>query len=379
MESPENYMELAQSETGLTDFGGDSFKEGLELLIYSLNNESNLNAMGENLFHNRILSSLKNRLQIEDWYRRHPEIEAEKITAPLIGISLPRTGSTALSFLLAEDPNARSLRAFESAVPCPPPSTVTGEDPRISSAMTGAKGRPAGAKAHVPTSATGPAECQELMALDFKTQLFLAFAEMPTYAEWLQNANLTSTYQYEKRVLKLLQWGYPEKPWRIKAPSHLLYMDHIDNVFPDARFVMTHRDPTDVMLSVVYLYADYISKLSDTSDPHYATRLNMDMWQTGIDRTMAFRAKGNDHRFFDIDFRAMQEDPIREIRALYQWLGEPVSDEFEAGMRAWWRENAENREPNIKPDPATYGLDLELVRPLFANYTALAQQWVKRH
>ena len=73
-----------------------------------------------------IVNLLSQRLQIEDWYRRHPEIDDEPIEAPLIGLGLPRTGSTALSFLLAEDPHARSLRRWEATQPCPPPSTVDG-------------------------------------------------------------------------------------------------------------------------------------------------------------------------------------------------------------------------------------------------------------
>ena len=81
-----------------------------------------------------ILKHLAQRLQIEDWYRRHPEIDDEPIDAPLIGLGLPRTGSTALSILLAEDPDARSLRRWEAGAPCPPPSTVDGPDPRIAEA-----------------------------------------------------------------------------------------------------------------------------------------------------------------------------------------------------------------------------------------------------
>ena len=156
---------------------------------------------------------LTTRLQVEDWYRRHPEIDDEPIEAPLIGLGLPRTGSTALSFLLAEDPAARSLRLWESNQPCPPPSTVEPPDPRIAETEAGLavqqEMNPRLA-ALVPSEATGPMECQELMALDFKAHYFPAFAHMPSYTEWLLDADLTSTYRYERRVLKLLQWGEPD-------------------------------------------------------------------------------------------------------------------------------------------------------------------------
>jgi hypothetical protein len=326
----------------------------------------------------RIVASLSQRLQIEDWYRRHPEIDDEPIDAPLIGLGLPRTGSTALSCLLGEDPNARSLRRWESAQPCPPPSTVEGPDPRIvqtEAEVELQKQTTPRLLTLVPTSATSPYECQDLMALDFKSQLFLAFAYIPSYAKWLFDADLTSTYRYERRTLKLLQWGSEALPWRLKCPNHLLFLDALDSVFPDARFVMTHRDPGEVLLSVADLYAEVSKMCCDDIDTKYLGELNVEQWSLGMDRALAFRDAGADDRFYDIDFRAMQRDPIGEVKGLYRWLGEPVSDEFEAGMRRWWKENAENREPHEIADPDVYGIDRDQLRPRFADYMRRVPGW----
>jgi hypothetical protein len=230
----------------------------------------------------------------------------------------------------------------------------------------------------VPSAPTGPMECQELMALDFRAHYFPAFAHMPSYSEWLVDADLTSTYRYERRALQLLQWGEPTRPWRLKCPSHLLWLDALDTVFPDARFVMTHRDPTDVMVSVADVYQQVGMQFSDDLDLHYLGRLNVDQWVTGMERLLEFRDAGRDDRFFDIDFRAMQADPIGEVTRLYDWLGEPVTAEFEAGMKRWWAENAEHREENVHPDPAAFGLDLEEVRTRFATYTERMAEWTGR-
>jgi hypothetical protein len=231
----------------------------------------------------------------------------------------------------------------------------------------------------VPSEATGPMECQELMALDFKAHYFPAFAHMPSYSEWLLDADLTSTYRYERRVLKLLQWGEPDRrPWRLKCPSHMLWLDALAEVFPDARFVMTHRDPTDVMVSVADLYAEVGKQFSDDVDPHYLGRLNVEQWSTGMDRVLAFRDTHGDDRFHDIDFRAMQRDPVGEVRRLYKWLGEPVSDAFADGMARWWHANNDDREANVHPDPADFGLDLDEVRTRFAPYAARAAEWTRR-
>src|SRR4030095_8018632 len=148
-------MATAIAQTGLDFFGDDSFRDGLEILVRSLRDEARLNAAGEAVLYPRIARHLAARLPGADWYRRHPEIDDVPIAAPLFGLGLPRTGSTALSFLLAQDPNVRYLRQWESSQPTPPPSSVEGPDPRIPVAAT----EQVGTRAHVPTDPNGPMEC----------------------------------------------------------------------------------------------------------------------------------------------------------------------------------------------------------------------------
>jgi hypothetical protein len=366
-------------QTCLDEFGDDSFREGLDHLVRALDQEAKLNDNGQLAFTGLIVGLLSQRLQIEDWYRRHPEIDNEQIESPLIGLGLPRTGSTALSALLAEDPNARSLLTWEAVEPCPPPSTVKGPDSRIARAIASAdrqRDLQPRRSALVPSSPTGPQECQLLMGLDFKSHLFTAMGNVPSYTNWLlYDADLSSTYRYERRALKLLQWGSPKKPWRLKCPTHLLFLDQLDEVFPDARYVMTHRDPTDVIVSVADLCEEVGRMLTDDVDRRAIGALQVEHWSVGMERTLAFRAAGHDSRFYDIDFRAMQQDPVREVHGLYDWLAEPVIEVFRAGMTEWWHTNAEQRQQNIHPDPAAYGIDLDQVRALFAEYVSRIPAW----
>jgi hypothetical protein len=369
-------LDKARATTGLEDFGTDTFREGLEILTRSLREEARLNARGEGYVYPRIIGHLCQRLQVQDWYVRHPEIDDVPVAAPVFGLGLPRTGSTALSFLLAQDPDIRYLRSWESAQPCPPPSTVTGPDPRI---PPGAPPVEAGSRTHVPADVHGPMECLDLMALDFKSQIFQAFAQIPTYSNWLiDEADFTSAYDYQRRVLKLLAWGEPVRPWRLKTPAHVLSLPYLDAVFPDARFVMTHRDPTDVLLSVADVYADIVGEFTDHLDRRYLGDLNVAQWSTGMARVCRFRSGPADSRFFDIDFTAMAADPIGEVRRLYDWLGQPLSGVFEAGMRDWWTRNAQHREPHPKADPTDFGLDFDEIRPLFADYVSCAARWTER-
>jgi hypothetical protein len=372
MASTREVQDAAVAQSGLDDFGDDSYREGLEILLAALRDEARLNARGEAFIYQRIIGYLDQRLQVEDWYRRHPEIDDERIESPLIGLGLPRTGSTALSMLLAQDPDVRYLRRWESSQPCPPPSTVEGIDPRIPPD----KGEMIGTRYHVPADTHGPMECHELMALSFASHIFQSFAQVPTYSAWLvEKADLQSTLSYQRRVMKLLQWGEPTRPWRLKCPSHVLWLEQLVAVFPDAKYVMTHRDLTDVILSVAELYADIIGAFTDEMDPPYIGQLNVEHWSLGMDRALAFRAAGADDLFYDIDFRAMQADPIGEVKGLYAWLGGPISDEFQERMRNWWTEAAAEREPSQRADPVEFGIDLEQVRPRFAQYVDMASRW----
>jgi hypothetical protein len=114
-------LDRAREQTNLDDFGADSFREGLEILVASLDGEARLNDLGRMSMDMQLVDLLANRLQVEHWHSRHPEIDDQQIVAPLIGIGLPRTGSTALACLLGADPEVRSIHNWESMWPCPPP------------------------------------------------------------------------------------------------------------------------------------------------------------------------------------------------------------------------------------------------------------------
>src|SRR3546814_8467173 len=155
----------------------------------------------------QIVDLLVNRLQVEHWYRLHPEIDQQQIVAPLIGLGLPRTGSTALSCMLAEDPAVRSIRNWEAMTPCPPPQTATEHsDPRIEVAQHMVQRRHEmfpRKTAMLPSSATMPTECPTYMGYDFKSHLFQALWQVPSYAQWLHHeADLVPAYRYVKRDRK---------------------------------------------------------------------------------------------------------------------------------------------------------------------------------
>ena len=134
----ERIEEDARIESGLDDAGGDHYREGLERLVLSMNEEADLTEIGEAMQHVRLTALLTARLTVEETYRLHPEIDDQVIGGPVFVIGLPRTGTTALSQLVAADPQFRSLRLWESGTPVPPPEQATEHsDPRIAATERG--------------------------------------------------------------------------------------------------------------------------------------------------------------------------------------------------------------------------------------------------
>ncbi|MET0240363.1 MAG: sulfotransferase [Sphingobium sp.] len=374
MDSVAGLLDRARRATSLDDFGEDSFREGLEILVDATRREARLNEIGDAAFSAQIVDYLANRLQVEYWYAQHPEIDEQGIAAPLIGLGLPRTGSSALACMLGADPAVRSIRSWEAMQPCPPPDAATiATDPRLAMAednMVRRAQRFPRMTGMLPSTATSPSECQTFMGYDFKSQIFQAFVHVPTYADWLiDRADLVPTYRYVKRVLKLLQWRCPPYRWRLRNPSHSLFVTALSEVFPDARFVMTHRDVGQVVPSVADLYLELHQAFSDDVDTPAIGEDVLRFTETGMRRMIAFREGCGDDRFFDIYFEDFQADPFPLIADLYGWLGEELTEDAVAAMRRWRAEKPLEAQRYERSDMAIFGFQAPALRDRFRFYS----------
>lgn len=363
----------AKQATGLENFGVDGWQEGLERLVDAANREARLSDMGVASFSGQAIMLLMRRLEIEDWYARHPEIDEQEIVAPLMILGLPRTGSTALHCLLGEDPAVRTMRNWEAMFPCPPPEAASYEtDPRIAlmdEQMARREALTPRMKQMLPSTSTSPTEDQLTMGYDFKSQIFQSSFRIPSYSAWFEEeADLVPTFEYVKRVLKLLQWKCPPKRWRLKNPTYSLFIAALDRVFPDARYVMTHRDVANVIPSVADLYFELSRNNTDQPDKPWMGEINRLGCEKGMRRMIAFRDAGNEHRFFDVPFAPFQKDPFPYVERLYAFLGEELTDEAVARMRAWRESTPRDKHGLHEYDPAEYGLSKEGLRAQYAFY-----------
>ncbi len=183
-----------------------------------------------------------------------------------------------------------------------------------------------------------------------------------------RRADLVPTYRYVKRVLKLLQWRCPPRRWRLKNPSHSLFIGALDEVFPDARFWMTHRDIASVLPSTADLYYELMQASSETVDKHWIGELATEFCELGMRRMIQFRDAGNDHRFFDIHFAPFQKDPFPVLEELYAFLGEQLTKEARRRMERWRRETPRDKHGTHTYSPVDFGLDTAGLRERFRFY-----------
>ncbi|MDT5080724.1 MAG: hypothetical protein QOJ80_5361 [Mycobacterium sp.] len=370
--SADEFEEGARAATGLDDFGTPYYREGLERTVDALNDEAGLNDLGTVIQHATISNALIQRLRIEETYRRLPEIDDEVVGGPVFVIGLPRTGTTALSQLVANDPQFRSLRTWESQACTPPPEAATQHsDPRIAQAAEGLAmmdemfPRMRSMYSSEPEAAT---ECQDLMGMSFRTFHFDGVVRVPGYLSWLMQCDMRETYTYHRRVLKLLQWHCPPTLWHLKTPVHMFSLDALVDAYPNAKFLWSHRDPAKVLASVCSLIHYVRSWSSDRDDAVELGAEQLDCWSEAVRRAMDFRARVGDERFVDVSFADLQTDPVGTVANGYQRLGLDFTAEARRGVAEWARGHAPGSRGQHSYELADYGLTADGVRERFTEY-----------
>lgn len=365
-------LAAAQKQTGLTDFGDPGFRDGLTLLAEELNEPGRLTTIGRLAARSRIVDLLAARLQLFEHRRRHPEVADEVIDRPIFVLGLPRTGTTVLYGLLAANPAMRSPVSWEVMSPFPPPTMAT----RTTDARIAASDKQFDQFRRLapdldlihPLGAMLPQECLALHALDFASYEFPSTFDVPRYWAWLQQQDLRGGYDMQRLMLQHLQSGYGGDHWILKTPSHLMWLDTLLEVFPDALIVQTHRDPTTVLASVSSLMFHFRSAMSDNVDPAQVGREQFEAWSWALDRTMAARRGLADDRVVDVQFRDTLADPVGTVTRVYEHFDIPVTDAVRAGVLAYLDDNPRDKHGTHTYSLSDFGLDESEVSERFAAY-----------
>ena len=368
----ERLIDAARKATGIADFDSESYREGLDVLVRDVNRQiGNYSQGGLARVTNDIGHYLRGRLKVSDYMRQNPELLTRPIERPVFVMGVPRTGTTLMSNLLAADPSRRSPLTWEIDDPVPPATSATlRSDPRALARLAQEKAmleaNPDMGK-YYRGSAIYPNECVFFMAHDFKTLMIESKGVLPEYKEFIFSCDMTSAYQYHKKFLQLLQQDAPGV-WNVKKPSHALWLETILQVYPDARFVWTHRDPftaTGSLCSVISLsHMGHMGKIDNQW-------LGEDYpWQCAehAGRIMDFRDKFGEDRVIDVHYADLLNDPVGETKKLYAKLGDAWTVEAEAAIQGWVDDNPQDKFGRHEYKLAQYGLSVESLTPMFERY-----------
>ncbi|TNF36403.1 MAG: sulfotransferase [Gammaproteobacteria bacterium] len=370
-------LAAACARDGLTDFGDDSFREPLQVLIDSLVQEAHLNDVGRMGQFYRTVDLLVNRLRVEDWFQRHPEIANERIEAPVVIVGLPRTGTTMLHRILASDSRFFAPIWYEVRHPAPFPGwAFDGPDPRIPAAEAEVammlEANPDIAAIH-PMNATGADEEIMLLEHSFFSTTPPAFGNVPSYMAWQEAHDNTPGYRYLKRLLQFLQWqkkrqGQAGQRWLLKTPHHLHCMDILLREFPDAVVIQTHRDPLQTIPSIASFHYELWKLGSDVADPVAVGQMWAAKFAKGMHHTMAVRDGGADSRFLDVQYNDTVADPFGVIGQVYDFIGMALTPQARQAMEHWQEENRRDSRPAHHYTLAEFGFTEAGIAAQFAEY-----------
>jgi hypothetical protein len=377
----EEYMKLtieslfsqAQETAGMNNWGRDeSFKVGLGVLVDSANAgvlpDGAIKALEQ-----QILNVLVTRLRFVDDETKHPEILDQEIKRPLILTGLPRTGTTILHDLCALDPAGRAPLEWESSNPWPAPEVATyTTDPRIATTQARIDGMLAAMpmlRTMHPWGATLPADCLSFFALSFVCSRFAASFTVPEYSNWLANASPSGVYQMHKRALQQLQWRGPNGRWILKEPQHLLDLNQLIDVYPDACIVQTHRDPVRTIVSAASLIWTIQSILNPKVDKKATGQQVLELFGAHLERGVTARTdKDVDSRIIDIAYSDTVTDPVGTVQRIYTHFDLPFSDEHAHRIEHHMAENQQGKHGVHKYSAEDFGLCPDELMQLMPTY-----------
>jgi len=360
----------ARRRTGLMDFGDPPLEPALSVLVNSLEQQVDLHPLGRFLLRSHLRDLLETRLRLAHAWKGHLDrLDALPTRRPIFITGMPRSGSTFLHELLAQDPDNRSPKVWEVMFPLPPGSGAQRARKAAARLWWFRRLAPEADAVH-PIRSNSPHECVAIQSYTFLSEEFVATCRVPDYQTLLRSSDLRPVYAWEKRFLQHLQWGSSEKRWLLKSPDHAYGLQALFSVFPDAQIVQTHRNPLEVLKSLIQL-TEVLQRLfarPENCDEHgerEATALS-----AAMERFIAFRDARPElsSRFVDVNYFELVADPLAVVRRIYRQFDMPLSETAVERMRQLTLQRSRYSGGRTALALADMGLDVSAQASRFTGY-----------
>jgi hypothetical protein len=374
----EELMAAARVQTGIPEIIDSEIREPLEHLLVSLNTEAELSEAGVDGIQTLIMRVLRNRLRMERDLRRHPEIGDQQIVRPLILTGGPRSGTTKLHKMLAASGDFIVLLCWQGMCPALR-SGERDEDP--TERIREADDRVRWFNEHAPKArlihelSTFEVEEENLIFEHRFWAPYLApWLNVPGYVAWyMGNNDFRGELSYLKRTLQYLQWQFHDgdpRPWLLKSPAYPGYEPLLREVFPDATFAATHRDPLQVMGSGNSLIASFQAAYSDADRKANIGPGLLEGLSTTWNNHMAARESHPEISILDIGYPDMSNHAEQVVERVYAHAGLPLSDRAREVMRTWELANRQHKHGAHTYSLDDFGVTPEAIRERMQRYIA---------
>lgn len=365
---------IAGASPGRARNATTTWREGLDRFLADLGKARTLRPGADAAIAGFAAATLRARFAIDDWLDENPGAAAAPIVRPLFILGMPRAGTTLLLNLLRFDPQRRVYWHWEGNRELPPArSEHLHDDPRIAKRVAEVDAAITSGvlpRNHHVELGDEPTECNWILAQDFKAYPWLVQTLVPDYFEWLMHeADMVSAYRHHARALRVLQSGAPGA-WTLKFPSHAMALEAIFAVYPDARVVMTHRDPLKPVASSCSLCEQILSIHNTEIDRKALGYQTLTLNALGAQRMSAARDARPAAQFHDIHYKTFTRDPMTTIRELYAFEGLSLEPAVERAMQgAIERHDADRKAAgDHRYRLEDYGLTLGGVDRAFGDY-----------
>lgn len=361
--------------TGLQDWGEGDVREPLTVLVNALNAEARLNDIGYQRTRARLENLLVQRLRLVDDRKRYLQIAQQVITEPLFMTGMPRAGTSLLNSLLSQDPDNIATVFWQMLCPSPPPN-----DPAVDHTQQIAEARrlldfqghtsPAMRDKH-HYDALNAEEDGHICEYSLLCTDFVAYWDVPSYLQYLARVSYVPAYRWHKRVLQALQVGAEGRRWTLKAPGHAYHLEPLLEVYPDAKFVMNHRDPCKVLASVMSMIAVHWELYGNKPlllNREFALGF-MEQMALAWENILRLRSDSEiDRRFVDVMYVELEREPLAQVERVYAHRGMALSASARAAMQDYFAKNRKGKFGQHIYRLADYSLGVEEVRERFRGY-----------
>ena len=366
-------IDAAVRRAGLDDFGPEQIDEPLAAFVEACEREADLSMFGRLSTRWDCMRLLTNLLILREREVADPSILQRPLEAPIFIMGLPRSGTSFLHSLLAEDPQHVAPRCWQTIYPVPDhPANGRRSGPKqVERQFAFFRHLAPEVKNLHPFDAYSPQECTEITAHSFRSLRFDNTYDIPTYKRWLRSSGHQGAYRLHRRFLQHLQGEQPRR-WVLKSPDHVFALEDLRSAYPDARIVFVHRDPLEVLPSVAKLTEVLRRPFTRRVDRGRIGRQIADDWAWGAARIVAVDAQKlwPASQVHHVHYPELVARPLDTVQALYARFNAPFSDEAKARVRRLVAQKPDGGYGRNLYNFDDFGLDPQAVRRRFSDYVS---------